>query len=420
MGMASADPQKLEDAAAAVPAVVTQALEQAVTHGGLAAKINQFAQYTQDPFRVRVDSGELVGALASASTKGNELDNRLVRIAAEFRRAGGSRPVPWGWQGPVVPGASAVSPAPNTRYMDDAALRGGLNEWGRNHGLQFRKREDEKVEMRGPDGNPYLVVGSPPQGTPPVGSNEGAIDFTNPVAGVSISMAVVNGALGGTTDPFIYAPREAYNHVQLDPNGIPIIGPNAGDHSQPLPRPVAGLAKPGDVNQPLPRPNPDEEPTVPWRKGEQALPWRSSSAPGWWRGPSEAPPGLRWEPIPGTRDPLNTPRGRRAAGIALVGALAEAAKHTNVRNKNIFRARTTFYVDPRTGQRVAVVDVASITYEKRDDDGDPATDPRQHVVVRWGRLTTDELGRPTVVAHPANPEPFSEAGIQRFPIEEGD
>lgn len=393
MGTASADPERLEDAAAAVPAEVKDALEQAVVRGGLASKVDDFARQRQHPLRLGLSGEALVGALATARSTGNELDTRLVRIAAEFRRAGGYGRNPEGPQDRVAPPANTYQ---HTMYMDDAALQAGVDQWGLGQGPEFRQDDDGRFRVLGPDGRWYLVVTSPPPGAPLLGRTQGTNDFTNPDSGAVLSAAAINGFMGGSTDPHgFWAPREAYRYVQFDGNGMPIVGTNAGAYYGDLPEPVQGLVTPGDLEGPT---------------GDRPYePANTDPLPGAPKRPLDAPVG---------KGPLDSPAGRGAAAIGVVGGIAEYAKHTDVRNKNIFHTQVGFYVDPRTGQRVAVANVASIGYWKPYEDGDPSTeeDDRVYAVVRWGRLAATPNGRPTVVTRCDDPG-FSAGGTYRFPIE---
>ena len=77
--------------------------------------------------------------------------------------------------------------------------------------------------------------------------------------------------------------------------------------------------------------------------------------------------------------------------IGLVqGGLAEAAKGMSARNASVVHTQTTFYVDPRTNQRVAVVDGAQIRYDNDTNDA----------IVTSGRLHVDDRGRPSLKARP--------------------
>jgi hypothetical protein len=416
MATASADPAKLEKAAAAVPAEVKDALEQAVVHGNLASEIARFTSAPQNPLRLSISAEGLVGALATARSTGNELDARLVQIAAEFRRAGGERAgVPWGWQGPVAPGAPASGPGDpaGTVYVDDAALQAALAKWAHPGPMvgagalsgpsTIRRRADGRTEIRGPDGAWYIVSATPPPGTTPLGRYQTTVDFTNPSAGVGIAAAGTYAGIGGSTNPRgAYAPPEAYGYVRFDENGMPVVGPGGGAGQLPLRAPgVGGLVKPGDV------------------QGTKA-PGRYTGEPG-----STAPPPAAGGEPPALEGPLGTRRGRIASGGALINVFAEMAKAANIRNKNIVHTQTSYYVDPRTGQRVAVVNAARITYEKPyDRDPSAADDDRQYVVIRWGQLTTEaDLGRPVVVARPGDPGVHgldgrypSEASTYRIPM----
>jgi hypothetical protein len=73
-----------------------------------------------------------------------------------------------------------------------------------------------------------------------------------------------------------------------------------------------------------------------------------------------------------------------------VNALREAAKQANARHMGVHRVQASYYVDSQTGERVAVVDAASIAYGNENNDAQ----------VRWGRLATDQRGRPMIVPTP--------------------
>ncbi|HEY7072563.1 MAG TPA: hypothetical protein VH479_20715, partial [Acidimicrobiales bacterium] len=348
---------------------------------------------------------------------GNELDTRLVRVAAEFRRAGGYRAgVPWGWQGPVAPGAPASGPGdpPGTRYMDDAALQAALGMWAHPGPLvgagalsgpsTVRRRDDGQTEIRGPDGFPYVVSATPPPGATPVGRSQVTVDFTNPDTGVGMAAAVTNGAMGGSTDDHgWFAPASAYRYVQFDENGMPVLGPGAGVRDPAVPDPGAGgLVTPGDL------------------QGTQET-GRYTGEPG-----STAPPPYAGGMPKELKGPLGYGRGRAAAPLGLVNALAEGVKAANLRNKNIVHTQTSYYVDPRSHQRIAVVNAARITFEKPyDSDPSAANDNLRYIVVRWGQLTTEaDQGRPVVVARPGDPGVRgldgrypSEASTYRIPVE---
>lgn len=338
MATASANPTKLEQAAAMVPAEVKGALEAAVTYGHLASKFDQFTSAAQEPVRLRVDREAHVGALATARSIGNEIDTRLVRIASEFRVAGGT------------PGHPIFPPSTSTLVVDEAKVGAGLNQWGLAQGPEFRQRGDGKFEMLGPDGSWYVVSASPPIGAPALGTSEGTIDFENPQAGVEISAAVINGMFGYSRGPQVRAPgRATYDHLHFDENGIPIVT---------------------DV------------------PGDQRLPQVPPGAPG--RGP-EKPPPMRPEPL----------HPRVGYGVQpkpgpgfVVGAIAEGLKHADAANVNIARTHTTFYMDPVTGQRIAVVNAAAIRYDNETGEG----------IVSWGRLSIDPRGRLRVVERPPDPD----------------
>jgi hypothetical protein len=298
--------------------------------------------------------------------------------------------------------------------MDDAALQAALGMWAHPGPLvgagalsgpsTVRRRDDGQTEIRGPDGFPYVVSATPPPGATPVGRSQVTVDFTNPDTGVGMAAAVTNGAMGGSTDDHgWFAPASAYRYVQFDENGMPVLGPGAGVRDPAVPDPGAGgLVTPGDL------------------QGTQET-GRYTGEPG-----STAPPPYAGGMPKELKGPLGYGRGRAAAPLGLVNALAEGVKAANLRNKNIVHTQTSYYVDPRSHQRIAVVNAARITFEKPyDSDPSAANDNLRYIVVRWGQLTTEaDQGRPVVVARPGDPGVRgldgrypSEASTYRIPVE---
>jgi hypothetical protein len=237
---------------------------------------------------------------------------------------------PPGFVGPVLPGAM--------RYMDDAALQATLGGWNTCLApVAFTQQPDGTYTVTGPDGNEYVMRDGPPPGALPLGSRQDVVDLGNPDFGFELSAAVLIGVTGGSTQTLTRsAPRGAYEHIHLDENGYAVVGPG-----------VTGLSL-------APRSMPADA--------------------------STEPPSRREMPF-------------AAAQLAL-GGLYEAGRHADARWRNVFRTQTTFYVDPASGERVAVVDAASIRY---DNDSNEA-------IVTSGRLSVVD-GRPRLVDPPPQAAP---------------
>jgi hypothetical protein len=77
----------------------------------------------------------------------------------------------------------------------------------------------------------------------------------------------------------------------------------------------------------------------------------------------------------------------------------------------VFRTQATYYVDGR-GERVAVIDAASIRYDNGTNEA----------IVTSGRLSTDDRGRPEIVPQPPDPitclPPDESRTSFRIPLEE--
>lgn len=222
--------------------------------------------------------------------------------------------------------------APGLMFMDDAALQAELDRWNTPQSLEFRPTDDGGYEVQGPDGHWYTVQEVPPLGAPPLGQNQEVVDFGNPDYGMVLSAGIIIGLTGGSTSPASRpAPPSAYEYIHLDENGYPVAGSDVTGHSV-------------------------------------------------------AP-----------RDPLAGDAGTTGAdGIGLVqGGLSEASNYVDDRYRNVYQTQTTFYVDPVTNERVAVVDAASIRY---DNDTNEA-------IVTSGRLSTNDDGQPTIVPRPNDPDP---------------
>jgi hypothetical protein len=238
---------------------------------------------------------------------------------------------PPGFIGPVAAGG--------VLYMTDAALQGELARWNNPQGLLFTQRPDGGYDVRGPDGHMYHLRDAPPFGAVPIARNQQVIDLGNPDFGLVLSAAIIIGLTGGSTEPTSRsAPPSAYDYIHLDENGYPVAGPGVTGHS----------SAPGSLPA------------------------------------SDAPP------------PDLSTRQAAGEGVSLIaGGMYEASKHMDARYQNVFRTQASFYVDPRTGERVAVVDAASIRY---DNDSDEA-------IVTSGRLSVDDRGRPQLIARPPEVDP---------------
>jgi hypothetical protein len=307
---ASANPDKLDDAAEAVPAEVTDVLARAAGPQGLAASISEFNRASQSPQRITVPA-DLSGPLSAAVATGAEIDAQLGRVAAAFRAAG-NRPF-----GPGRP--------PGLLVLPDAALASRL-ETSR---PRFRSGPAGGYQVLGPNGQWYRVSAVPPLGAAPLARREGTYDFGNDHLWLGTVVDFQLGSAGGIDVPFRAAPPEAYDHVNVGPNGIPHVGPGAPGHDQPL------------------------------------------------------------GPLP--------PDGLHEAAGAIVAA---GEQHAHARHMGVVRTQATYYVDPQTGENVAVVDAAGVAYSNTDD--------AAHV--RWGRLASDEHGNPTVV-----PTPDEDCGVGNPP-----
>ncbi|MGH9211406.1 MAG: hypothetical protein ACRD2C_12105 [Acidimicrobiales bacterium] len=307
--MASANPDKLDDAAVAVPVEVRNALAAAVGQHGLAERIAAFNRASQQPDRLTVQPDLHTGPLSAAVATGNTIDSRLTQVARAFRSAGER------YVGPAGPGY----PAAGLYVLPESNLASMLGSFM----PQFRAA-DGGYEVRGPDGQWYLVRTVPPPGAPALARTESTVDLGNPHLWLGIAVAGQIGLSGSALDPpFRSAPPEAYDYVHFGENGIPQVGPDVAGQDEPMP---------------------------------------------------DAPPGL-WEPE---------------------NALREGAKQADARHMGVHRTQASYYVDPQTGDRVAVVDAATIRYSNETD--------AAHV--SWGRLGSDPQGRPTVV-----PTPDEDCGV---------
>lgn len=338
----SADPAQLEAAAAAVPADVASGLQW--EPDTLADLLVRFARGEQVPERISVDPQHHMDILRAAIGGGEGIDAELVRVAAAFRTAGNGATRPPGFIGPWMPS--------RILSMDDGALQSAVSAWlgPTTADVSFRKGAGGAWEVRGPDGNWFRMVDSPPPGALPLDQVEKTVDFANPDFGMVLSAFILIGLTGGQTQPMDRAaPREAYQYIHFDDQGYPVAGPDVAGLSQPVRPPVLGDASVSKIE---------------------------------------------------------------AIGM-VQGGLAEAAKGMSARNASVVHTQTTFYVDPRTNQRVAVVDGAQIRYDNDTNDA----------IVTSGRLHVDDRGRPSLVARPdANTSSQPSIGPSttlRIPAKEG-
>jgi hypothetical protein len=293
-------------------------------------RVAVFTRGHQSPDRITVSADALAGSLATVVARGNQLDAHLIRVAAAFRTAGGNGRPP-GFVGPI---------AGDVLRLDDGVLLAELARWNDPQPLAFRPGPDGGYEVRGPDGHWYTMRDAPPVGGVPLDRQQEVTDFGNS-PWFAVSAAFIIGVTGGQTQPMSRAaPPSAYEHIHLDENGYPVAEPGVTGHT-----PVLGGRPPGD-----PPPDPDS--------------------------------------------PQGNIRAYAFEGAALgLNGLIEAGKHANARHKNVFRTQTTFYVDPQSGQRVAVVDAASIRYSNDDNEA----------IVTSGRLSSDDDGRAVLVPRPPDP-----------------
>jgi hypothetical protein len=296
----------------------------------LSDRVAAFRAGEQSPERITVSADALAGSLATVVARGNQLDAHLIRVAAAFRAAGGDGRPP-GFVGPI---------AGDVLHLDDSVLLAELARWNDPQPLAFRPGPDGGYEARGPDGHWYTMRDAPPRGGVPLDRQQEVTNLGNS-PWFAVSAAFLIGVTGGQTQPMSRAaPPSAYEHIHLDANGYPVAEPGVTGHT-----PVLGGLPPGD-----PPPDPDS--------------------------------------------PQGNIRAYAFEGAALgLNGLIEAGKHANARHKNVFRTQTTFYIDPQSGQRVAVVDAASIRYSNDDNEA----------IVTSGRLSTDDDGRAVLVPRPPDP-----------------
>jgi hypothetical protein len=225
---ASANPAKLEAAARAVPGELRAELEAA--GGTLRDAVATFNSGVQRPDRLSVN-GWTADNLTLVVSTGEELDQRLLRIAAAFRAAGDEV------EGPLIE---------NVLVLDDAALLAQVESWDQPYDVEFRQRDDGAYEVLGPDGNWYRVAAYPPTNGHYLGGTEQVVDFGNPDWGMNVAAAFTIGVTGGATNPQSqYAPPSAYEHIHFDENGHVVAGPEVTGHAVP-----PGSLPPGDAGTP--------------------------------------------------------------------------------------------------------------------------------------------------------------------------
>lgn len=342
MPNACADVAKLLTASRAVPDLLRQTLDLAPQR--LSTDIEDFNSATQEPRVIARVPEELSEEARVRISEGEGIDTFLARTAEAFLIAGHSGRPP-GFIGPVVPGSVAHT---DIVYADEQKLSKTLEKLNRPLSDPLptlladetfpddgkMRRRDGKTEIKGPGGQWYVVSTTIPYRGALISSWEGPHDFGNSHLWLEGSAHVVTL---GEVESVRPAPPRAYQHITFDINGNALIE---------IP------AKPAPL-QPYKPP------------------------------PGDAP-----------ADPATADRGARVgARVDLFsGALAGFSQGAHLRYSGNMAARVQYYVDPSTGQRVAVVDAVSIGY---NDDNDP--------VVATGRMTFDERGHPSIVARPPDP-----------------
>jgi hypothetical protein len=234
--------------------------------------------------------------------------------------------------------------------LGDAFLTAEMARWANPQEVQFRVGPDGNYEVLGPDGYWYTMATVPPAGATPLATTQQVIDLGNPNWGLMVAAGATIGLTGGSTSPDARpAPPSAYNYVQFDANGNLVTSPGA-----------AGLTQP----------------------------------------PRGLPPDASSDPPTGRQLPF------AGAQLAL-GGFHEAMKYADAEYQNVLSTNTTFYLDPNTGQRVAVVDAASIRYDNGNNEA----------IITSGRLTVDDQGNPTIVATPTDYDAPDCTGAQERPSE---
>lgn len=255
-------------------------------------------------------------------------------------------------------GSPAMGPMPSDIVgwpytAADDAISAEVDRWDQEHGMQFRQG-DGGMEVQGPDGHWYPVVDRPPPGAPPLGGNQETVDLGNPDFGFNMSAAIIYGLAGGGSTHHGYGsmPPGAYENIHFDENGRLVPGPEVGENGPPPMHPPA----PGDAG---------------------------GNTPG--------------VIVPGSGGGWGN----------IQGGLAAATEHASSRHDGVHHMQTTYYVDPETGERVAVVNAAKMMYSSDE------------IIIREGRLTFDENGEPEVVHPPPPGDPSAPSAplVPGFPDE---
>src|SRR5690606_13185061 len=106
---------------------------------------------------------------------------------------------------------------------------------------EFRRRDDGRVEVRGPDGEWYRMADMPPAGAVPLGPpQEDTVDFGNPDLPLVVSASVV--VMGNSQPVLRAAPPATYDHIHFDDDGNLVVGDDPGD---PLPHRPPIMGDPG-------------------------------------------------------------------------------------------------------------------------------------------------------------------------------
>lgn len=361
----SADPGKLLAASRVIPDELRERL--AWIRFRLRWDIASFNGVTQEPSRIELDESTLASLAYHGVHNGDQIDAHLSRVAAAFYAVGNAipaqgPPAPWAinmwmigdgdlaaqlarWDFPSSPTMNPppfefgqcgqMTPGPPDLRSDAERFWDGLRSPpdGRAFVADTSAPPPEQHcgQVRGPDGDWYTIVTRPPPGAPlVVASPPQPVDFGNldyPLIS-SGSMLLLGTFPDGSIN---HAPPGVYQHIGWDEDGRLFAAPEAGQGRPP------GLAQP-----PV----------------------------------SDDPPGFPGNERPG---------GPAAAGGAELvgGVMAGYSQAADERWANVFQTQPSFYIDPATGERVAVVDAAHAAY---NSDGD--------VVVVPGRLTFDDPERP--------------------------
>src|SRR4029453_12887646 len=203
----------------------------------LADLLVRFARGEQVPERISVDPQHHMDILRAAIGAGEGIDAELGRVAALVRTAGNGAPRPPGFVGPWMPS--------RILSLDDAALQSAVSAWlgPTTADVSFRKGAGGAWEVRGPDGNWFRMVDSPPPGALPLAQVEKTVDFANPDFGMVLSAFILIGLTGGQTQPMDRAaPPEAYQKNHFHNQGTPVPAPPRPALSQPVRPPVLGDA----------------------------------------------------------------------------------------------------------------------------------------------------------------------------------